>query len=277
MLRDPAFDRRRRYLPIVSLLFALYFYFTEVAFASTSRFLLPGSTNEVRDLDSTPAYNYCYALAFLPFTFFLGYAKQSMLTPFNTGIAFFVGVLVLITSSSYMQLMCAYSSRDMGELCDLAVDIQHGVESQFGPDKMWLIKGNLMAIARNQSDINYLIANDHDFDYCASPSLFEGDALAKWLDSKNYMYAKGIINERGTRKVTVYPRHFSTAKYHSGYPMVDIDECTEVPLTKAKGCNGATFNLVDDYVGWLTKEYGEKWRVPINLNHKGLCFLNPYW
>jgi hypothetical protein len=270
----------RRYVAFAAVIVFLYLLFTEILMVSMDMFHVKGgSPTEVKGVYAQPAFNFVFGVGALPFAFVFSYGNPrhpKRIVHLALGAA--ASLLALIASSSYLQLMCAYSSRDMSQLCDLALQVQSEVDQKFGANKMWIIKGNLLAIARKQSDINYLIANDHDFDFCATPDLFDDDKLAKHLEEKRYVFEKNIINERGTRKVTVFPHNLPLYKYHSGPPMVDIDECdAPTELIKVEGCNKGTFYISNRWEEWLNGEYGTAWRKPVNLNHKGLCAVSSWW
>lgn len=270
----------RRFVGFGSVAVFLLLLFDEILLVSMSRFRVQGgSENEVKGVHGMPAFNFVFGLGFLPFalTFAFGNTKHPQRRK-HLVIGALVSFVLLIVSSSYLQLMCAYSSRDLSKLCDLAHQVASDVEEKFGRDKMWIIKGNLLAVVRKQSDINYLIANDHDFDYCAVPDLFDGNKLAQLLEDKGYVFERGVINERGTRKITVFPHRLQLYKYHSGPPMVDIDECEPSShLIAVTGCNKHTFHISDKWEEWLNGEYGNNWRTPQNLNHKGLCAVSSWW
>lgn len=270
----------RRFVAIAATLVFLYLLFTEVLLVSMDMFHAPGGTpTEVKGVSAQPAFNFVFGLAALPIAFIFSYGNPRHPNRVLHLVLGAVGsFLLLICSSSYLQLMCSYSPRDMSKLCDLALQIQGEVEEAFGPNKMWIIKGNLLAVARKQSDINYLIGNDHDFDYCATPDLFDNGKLAKHLEQRGYVYEKDVINERGTRKVTVFPANLPLYKYHSGPPMIDIDECdTPAELIKVEGCNRGSFYISNRWEEFLNAEYGPNWRVPKNANHKGLCAISSWW
>lgn len=271
----------RRAVACLATAVFLYFLFAEILLVSMDRYRVGGaaSPTEVKNVAGMPAFNFVFALGVLPFAYTLSFGNSKHpQRRRHLATAAIASVLLLISSSSYLQLMCAYSSKDMSNLCDLALRIQHEVSEKFGAKKMWIIKGNLLAVARKQSDINFLIGNDHDFDFCATPDLFDGNKLAQHLDDNRYVFEKDVINERGTRKVTVFPHRLPLYKYHSGPPMVDIDECEEPKeLLQVSGCNGGTFYISDKWEEWLNDEYGPNWRRPVNLNHKGLCAISSWW
>ncbi|CUG73058.1 transmembrane protein, putative, partial [Bodo saltans] len=244
----------RRLMAVIAVSAFLYFLSTEVLMMSMDVFRVPGgSPTEVKGVAAKPANNFVFATGALPFVLMFSFGNpKSQRRVLLLALSVIASVVLMICTASYLQLLCAYSAKDMAQLCDLALEIQSDVEHTFGAKKLWIIKGNLLAVARKQSDINYLIANDHDFDYCGAPELFDDEKLVKHLQSKGMMFERGVINERGTRKVTVFPHNLPLYKYHSGPPMVDIDEC-DVPteLLPVEGCNKGTFYISNKWEEWL--------------------------
>jgi hypothetical protein len=270
----------RRFVAVAALFLFVYFLSTEVLMMSMDVFRVPGGApTEVKGVAAKPANNFVFATGAVPLAliFSFGNPKDQRRVVF-LGIGVIASLALMVGTASYLQLLCAYSAKDMSQLCDLALEIQSDVEQKFGAKKLWIIKGNLLAVARKQSDINYLIANDHDFDFCGAPELFDDEKLVKHLQGKGLLFERGVINERGTRKVTVFPHNLPLYKYHSGPPMVDIDEC-DVPeeLFAVEGCNKGTFYISAKWEEWLNGEYGATWRTPVNLNHWGFCAINSWW
>ena len=257
------------------LLAVIFLFAIEVAIPSVDDFRVDPHRNEVRHMDSIPAYDFCFVVSALPIILVL-----SLSCPRNRStivISVLSTLVLLVCTCSSFQLMCSYSSKDMSELCDFAIDMQLRIDRRVGRGKIWLTNGNLLAVARNEWRRNFLISNDHDFDFCGKSLLFENRTIAEVLIQSEVLYELDLHSEKHLRKVRAFPSHFPLFKYHSGLPMLDIDECPEVPLKEVTGCNGGHFWIPDNTEEYLTNEYGSSWRVPRSVNHKGLCAINEWW
>lgn len=261
---------------IIAWLLATVFLFAiEVAMPSVDDFRVDPDRNEVRHMDSTPAYGFSFVVSALPIVLFF-----ALSCPFNRRSvmsAVLASLIMLVCICSSFQLMCSYSAKDMSELCDFAIDLQLRVDHRFGKGNIWLTNGNLLAVARNEWRRNFLISNDHDFDFCGKSILFQNNSIADVLLQSGVLFELNMFSEKGLRKVRAFPSHFPLFKYHSGYPMLDIDECPDVPLKAVTGCNGGLFWIPDNTEEYLLKEYSASWRTPRSVNHKGLCAINEWW
>lgn len=212
-----------------------------------------------------------------------------------------VGLVVTTLVGSHYEGVCSYNREYYAHTCDLGALLLSEFRKEFGskvgnatvdptsgavlsPPLIWIINGMMIARARNQTHTNFVIYNDHDVDFCYDHTLVSMAEVKGFLRRFGHYYeffekdADAASNPDG--KFRVFPRSLDTLKGHSGPLSVDIDPCghAKPPHTiDMPSCNGHMMPFRSDMHSALDAEFGkDRWKVPRDVNHYGLCAIVPW-